>query len=354
MLVALTVTPALCLSCCATRRSSARVAAAQRAQARLRAIWRASSARRARARRRGASLLARRRARRAALGSSLLPNFKERDFLMHWVTKPDTSRPRRPDRDPRLRGPARSPACATAARTSARRSWPTRSYGVNFGENWISVDPSADYDKTLAAVQDVVDGYPGLYRDVQTYLRERISEVADRARASRSSSASSAPTSTCSRQGRRDRQHSMADVPGVVDAHVELHENIPQVEVEVNLGAARRYGLKPGDVRAPGRDTAGRARKSVTSSAAARPTTCRCGASRRDPRQPDRHPQPADRHPGRRTGPARRGRRRRDRADPERHRARGRVAPDRRRARTSQAATSARSSADVEARARGR
>ena len=26
-----------------------------------------------------------------ALGNSLLPNFKERDFLMHWVTEPATS-----------------------------------------------------------------------------------------------------------------------------------------------------------------------------------------------------------------------------------------------------------------------
>ena len=50
-------------------------------------------------------------------------------------------------------------------------------YGVHFGENWISVDESADYDKTLAAVQEVVDGYPGLRRDVQTYLKERIREV---------------------------------------------------------------------------------------------------------------------------------------------------------------------------------
>ena len=33
--------------------------------------------------------------------------------------------------------------------------------GVNFGENWISIDPTADYDKTLARVEEVVDGYPG-------------------------------------------------------------------------------------------------------------------------------------------------------------------------------------------------
>ena len=41
----------------------------------------------------------------------------------------------------------------------------------------ISVDPKADHDATMAKIQTVVDGYPGLYRDVLTYLKERIKEV---------------------------------------------------------------------------------------------------------------------------------------------------------------------------------
>ena len=50
--------------------------------------------------------------------------------------------------------------------------------GVNLGENWISIDPSVDYDKTVAAIEEVVDGLPGpVPRDVQTYLKERIEEV---------------------------------------------------------------------------------------------------------------------------------------------------------------------------------
>src|ERR671937_1961878 len=49
--------------------------------------------------------------------------------------------------------------------------------GVNFGENWISVDPAADYDKTVAAIEEVVNGYPGLFNNVETYLNERIDEV---------------------------------------------------------------------------------------------------------------------------------------------------------------------------------
>ena len=49
--------------------------------------------------------------------------------------------------------------------------------GPNFTELWISVDDTVDYDETVAEVQDVVDNYPGLYRDVLTYLKERIKEV---------------------------------------------------------------------------------------------------------------------------------------------------------------------------------
>ena len=41
------------------------------------------------------------------LGESLFPEFKERDFLMHWISKPGTSLPEeRPDRH---RGGSRPP-----------------------------------------------------------------------------------------------------------------------------------------------------------------------------------------------------------------------------------------------------
>ena len=49
--------------------------------------------------------------------------------------------------------------------------------GVNFGENWISIDENADYNKTIDAIRSVVNSYPGVYRDVLTYLNERIEEV---------------------------------------------------------------------------------------------------------------------------------------------------------------------------------
>jgi Cu/Ag efflux pump CusA len=41
----------------------------------------------------------------------------------------------------------------------------------------------------------------------------------------------------------------MGKVDGVIEEHVELHVDVPQVEVKVNLAAAQKYKIKPGDVR---------------------------------------------------------------------------------------------------------
>ena len=49
--------------------------------------------------------------------------------------------------------------------------------GPNFTELWISLDPTVDYEADGREDPAIVDGYPGLYRDLLTYLRERIKEV---------------------------------------------------------------------------------------------------------------------------------------------------------------------------------
>ena len=140
------------------------------------------------------------------------------------------------------------PACATSAPTSGKRSLMDEVVGIYFGENWISVDPNVDYDETVAKIQEVVDGYPGLYRDVQTYLKERIREVL-------TGSGEAivvriyGPELEVLRSKADEVRDAMAEIDGIVDLHVELQQDIPQVEVEVDLEAAKYYGIKPGDVR---------------------------------------------------------------------------------------------------------
>jgi Cu/Ag efflux pump CusA len=121
-------------------------------------------------------------------------------------------------------------------------------YGVYFTENWISVDPAVDYDTTLASIQGTVDGYPGLIRDVQTYLKERIREVL-----TGSSDTIVVRIYGPELEGLRVQADevlaALEGIEGIKDLKKEAHVDVPQVNIEVDLVAAQRYGLKPGDIR---------------------------------------------------------------------------------------------------------
>ena len=48
---------------------------------------------------------------------------------------------------------------------------------VNSAALWVTVDPSVDYERTKQAVQGVIDGYPGLVHEMETYPDERIRDA---------------------------------------------------------------------------------------------------------------------------------------------------------------------------------
>jgi Cu/Ag efflux pump CusA len=121
-------------------------------------------------------------------------------------------------------------------------------YGVYFTENWVSVDPAVDYDDTLAQIQETVDGYPGLIRDVQTYLKERIREVLTGSSDSVVVRIYGPDLHTLADKADEVRD-ALEGIEGIVDLKKELHMDTPQIEVETDLAAAREYGLKPGDIR---------------------------------------------------------------------------------------------------------
>jgi CzcA family heavy metal efflux pump len=183
------------------------------------------------------------------LGHSLLPSFKERDFLMHWVTSPDTSHPEMLRITTRASRELRAiPGVRNFGAHIGQAFAADEVVGVNFGENWISIDRNVDYDKTHARIEEMVEGYPGLYRDVQTYLKERIREVltgAGEAIVVRIFG----PDLGVLRDKAEEIRAALVDVPGLVNLHKELIVEVPHIQVAVRLEEAVRYGLKPGDVR---------------------------------------------------------------------------------------------------------
>src|SRR5881409_2589848 len=183
------------------------------------------------------------------LGQSLLPSFKERDFLMHWLTKPGTSWPEMNLITIQGSKELRSiPGVRNFGAHIGQALIMDEVVGVNFGENWISVDPKVDYDETVAKIQETVDGYPGLYRDVQTYLKERIREVLTGHSEAIVVRIYGDDVNVLHELGVKVKD-ALTGIAGIIDLHVELHENIPQIDVKVDLDKAFKYGLKPGDVR---------------------------------------------------------------------------------------------------------
>jgi CzcA family heavy metal efflux pump len=182
-------------------------------------------------------------------GENLYPAFKERDFLMHWITAPGTSAPEQRRIVTQASRELRTiPGVSHFGSHIGQAFLAEEIAGSNFGENWVSVDRKADYDKTLASIQETVDAHPGLYHDVQTYLRERIDEVLAGAAEPIVVRLFGPDLKTLKRQADRVRS-ALSGIDGLEDLHTELVADVPEIEVEENLAAGRRYGLKPGDVR---------------------------------------------------------------------------------------------------------
>lgn len=183
------------------------------------------------------------------LGQSLLPDFKERDFLMHWVTPPGTSlaemtRITTRVGDELLTIPGVSKVASSLGRAVNSETIP----GPYEGTLWISIDPTIDYRQTTARLQEVADRYAGVVHDVQTYLqdnvRHKLAETPDQITVRVYGS-----EEPVLREKAQEIATLVKDVPGVASALVGQRLEAPSIEIETDLAKVEQHGLKPGDVR---------------------------------------------------------------------------------------------------------
>ena len=185
------------------------------------------------------------------MSTSLLPTFKEEQVLIRWDGAPGTSLPEMN----RITGLAsrelRSvPGVQDVGAHVGRAVGSDLSANVNTAELWVSIDTSADYDATMGSIRDVMDGYPGLSRNIQAFSNERASEVLSRTGTDKDVVVRlyGEEPDVLRTQAERVRQ-AIGGVDGIADTSVELPAEEPTVEVEVDLAAAQARGIKPGDVR---------------------------------------------------------------------------------------------------------
>src|SRR5499426_1719531 len=183
------------------------------------------------------------------LGQSLLPALKERELLVNWNTPPGTSHAETYRITSRVAAELRAlPGVRYVGAHVGRAVTGDQVVGINSSQLWVSIDPQADYDRTIAAIRETIDGYPGIDRNVQTYLRDKVGEAL--------TGESKAivvrlygPRRDVLREKAEEVREALADVPGIVDLRAEGQVEEPQVQVKVNLDSAGRANVKPGDVR---------------------------------------------------------------------------------------------------------
>ncbi len=180
---------------------------------------------------------------------SLLPNFKETDLVVRLEGSSGASHPAMSRVTTLASRELRSiPGVRNVSALMGRAIMSDKRTNINSGELWVSIDPSADYEATVAAVKQVVAGYPGLDPEVLTYLQKKVREELSGTGESFVVRVYGEDMNMIRNKAEEVRK-GLAGIDGIVDAEVQYPREMPTLEIEVDIEKAKRYNLKPGDVR---------------------------------------------------------------------------------------------------------
>jgi len=200
------------------------------------------------------------------LGLSPLPAFKDRDVLVHLDAPPGTSNPKMAGiaADVSRRLGAIDGVDGVAAHVG-RAVTGDQIVDVNSGEVWVGLDSSAGYDATLSRIEDVLGRVPGVRHEVVGSTTQSVRDVGALNAGSNPVRGDGLSVLTGSdkplvvrvygqnldvlRREAEKVRRAMAGVDGVVDPRVEVPGRQPTLRIEVDVDKAQRLGIKPGDVR---------------------------------------------------------------------------------------------------------
>jgi Cu/Ag efflux pump CusA len=182
------------------------------------------------------------------LSNSLLPNIKESQLLIPWNAPVGTSLPEMNRITARATHELRGvPGVTSVGAHVGRAVTADRVVNVNSAEIWVGVDQSR-YDSTVRSIRRVIDHYPGFSRDIESFSNARVrgvltgsdSDVVVRVYGDARQVLQSAAGKV---------RNAVATVDGVDRARIAEPVDQPTLQIKVDLAAAERVGIRPGDIR---------------------------------------------------------------------------------------------------------
>ena len=179
-----------------------------------------------------------------------VPIPQERDLLIQWNAPYGTSHPEMSRITQEAIGKLRTvPGVTNVAAHIGRAIMSDKAINVHSGEIWISMDDDVDYEKTLATLQEVIDGYPGMESDILTYREQVLNRNLSGTGGKHHAVRVYGENPDLLRQKAEEVQKALSGISGITDPQVDYPPMEPTIEIEVDLEKAKNYGIKPGDVR---------------------------------------------------------------------------------------------------------
>ncbi|WP_261375227.1 efflux RND transporter permease subunit [Arthrobacter sp. KBS0702] len=179
----------------------------------------------------------------------VVPVLADKTLVVHWSAMAGTSDQEMSRITEAAAGELRAlPGVANVGGHVGRAVTSDQVGDVSSGELWVTVAPDASYADTAAAIGQVVAGYPGLTSKVSTYPQERIDQIREAGDSGFGVRVYGLDTAVL-RQKAAEVQRILEHTAGVVNPHVDAPVEQPIAEVKVDLAAAQKASIVPGDVR---------------------------------------------------------------------------------------------------------
>lgn len=180
------------------------------------------------------------------LGGEFLPEFRESNFVVFAAGSPDSSlaESRRMGKlvSERLQ---RIPGVRSVAQQIGRADLSEDTWGPNISEIWVTLDPGVEIGPLLRDINTSLAEVPGAVFQTKQFLRERIDEVL-------TGSTSDivirvvGPDLAALREQAAAIANAIRDVSGVDELRVEQQVDVPQIEVLLRPRHAARFGFAVG------------------------------------------------------------------------------------------------------------
>ncbi len=182
-----------------------------------------------------------------ALGGRFLPELREGHYIVHTASLPGTSLTETLRLGTALQAAFREvPGVVSVSQFAGRAERSADTFGSHYAEYEVDLKPlsGADQQRVLEALRDILDGFPGIRYEVNTFLTERVDETV-------SGYTSPVVVNLYGKElhaldARAEEVAAvMRDIPGATDVQVRSPTGMPALHVRLKLAELAAWGMQP-------------------------------------------------------------------------------------------------------------